>query len=127
LDATYFVARQGLYKVRFGNFPTKEQARARAEEIRKSGIIEEFYVVSPEDYAVAHREARGRPTSGRNWSGPPGAFLAFPTFGGASPPKPASIAAPGDDRLSVEWFGSPPDVGEQFVTEPLWNAPLWRR
>jgi cell wall-associated NlpC family hydrolase len=59
LDATYFVARRGLYKVRFGNFPTKEQARARAEELRKDGNIEEFYVVSPEEYAVAQRETRG--------------------------------------------------------------------
>ena len=59
LDATYFVARLGLYKVRFGNFPTKEQARTRAEELRKEGIIEEFYVVRPEEYAVAQREARG--------------------------------------------------------------------
>jgi cell wall-associated NlpC family hydrolase len=32
LAATYFVAKKGLYKVRFGNFPTKEPARARAEE-----------------------------------------------------------------------------------------------
>ena len=59
LDATYFVASRGLYKVRFGNFPTKEQARIRAEELRTAGIIEEFYVVSPEEYAVAQREARG--------------------------------------------------------------------
>jgi cell wall-associated NlpC family hydrolase len=59
LEATYFVARQGIYKVRFGNFPTKEQARARAEELRKAGIVEEFYVVSPEEYAVAQRDARG--------------------------------------------------------------------
>jgi hypothetical protein len=59
LDATYFVARRGLYKVRFGNFPTKEQARARAEELRKDGIIEEFYVVRPEEYAAAQREVRG--------------------------------------------------------------------
>lgn len=59
LDSTYFVARRGLYKVRFGNFPTKEQARARAEELRNGGIIEEFYVVRPEEYAVAQREARG--------------------------------------------------------------------
>jgi len=59
LDATYFVARQGLYKVRFGNFSTKEQARARAEGLRNTGLIEEFYVVSPEEYAVTKREALG--------------------------------------------------------------------
>lgn len=59
LNATYFVARKGLYKVRFGNFPTRGQARARAEELQDSGIIEEFYVVSPDQYAVAQRDARG--------------------------------------------------------------------
>jgi cell wall-associated NlpC family hydrolase len=59
LNATYFVARRGLYKVRFGNFPTRGQARARAEELRDAGVIEEFYIVSPEEYAVAQREARG--------------------------------------------------------------------
>jgi cell wall-associated NlpC family hydrolase len=59
LDATYFVARRGLYKVRFGNFPLKEQARARAEELRNTGTIEEFYIVSPGEFAVAKREALG--------------------------------------------------------------------
>jgi cell wall-associated NlpC family hydrolase len=59
LDATYFVARKGLYKVRFGNFPTREAARTRAVELRDAGIVEEFYVVSPEEYAAARRQARG--------------------------------------------------------------------
>ena len=59
LNATYFAARQGLYKVRFGNFTTRQEARTRAEELRDSGVIGEFYVVSPEEYAVAQRDARG--------------------------------------------------------------------
>jgi cell wall-associated NlpC family hydrolase len=59
LDATYFVAGKGLYKVRFGNFPTKELARAKAEEIRTAGIITEFYVVTPEEYSLAKREQLG--------------------------------------------------------------------
>jgi cell wall-associated NlpC family hydrolase len=59
LNATYFVARQGLYKVRFGNFTTRQEARNRAEELRGSGVIGEFYIVSPEEYAVAQRDARG--------------------------------------------------------------------
>lgn len=59
LESTYFVARQGLYKVRFGNFRTKDQARDRAEELLKDGVIEEFYIVSPEEYSVAKREAKG--------------------------------------------------------------------
>ena len=59
LAATYFVAKKGLYKVRFGNFPTKEPARAQAEEIRQAGIIEEFYIVSPEEYSAAKRAELG--------------------------------------------------------------------
>lgn len=59
LAATYFAAKKGLYKVRFGNFATKETARARAEEIRKAGVIEEFYIVSPEEYPAARRAELG--------------------------------------------------------------------
>jgi cell wall-associated NlpC family hydrolase len=59
LPATYFVAKRALYKVRFGNFPTREAARARAEELRAAGVISEFYIVRPEQYALAKLDARG--------------------------------------------------------------------
>jgi cell wall-associated NlpC family hydrolase len=59
LAATYFAEKKGLYKVRFGNFATKEAARARADEIRQAGIIEEFYIVSPEEYPTARRAELG--------------------------------------------------------------------
>ena len=59
IDATYFAAGKGLYKVRFGNFPTRELARSRAEEIRSAGIIEEFYLVAPEEYPAARRAEQG--------------------------------------------------------------------
>jgi hypothetical protein len=59
LAATYFVAKKGLYKVRFGNFPTKDLARGRAEEIRQAGIIGEFYIVNPEEYPAAMRAELG--------------------------------------------------------------------
>jgi hypothetical protein len=59
LDATYFLARDGLFKVRFGNFSTKEAARQSAQRLRDSGVIEEFYIVQPEDYAAAKRKRYG--------------------------------------------------------------------
>jgi hypothetical protein len=52
LDAYYFVHRAGLYKVRFGDFPSKESARRKAANIVAAGIIDEYYVVSPDDYAA---------------------------------------------------------------------------
>ena len=48
LDATYFASTQGLYRVRFGDFPTREAAKARAEALRSAGVIREFYLVAPE-------------------------------------------------------------------------------
>lgn len=59
LDSTYFKAADGLFKVRFGNYPTKEMARQRAQNLKEAGIIQEFYIVRPEDYAVAGQKRYG--------------------------------------------------------------------
>jgi cell wall-associated NlpC family hydrolase len=59
LDATYFVARAGLYKVRFGNYPSKAVASQKAESLKSSGLIDEFYVVNPDEYAVAKQQKYG--------------------------------------------------------------------
>lgn len=59
LAATYFAEKKGLYKVRIGNFSAREQARARAEEMRQAGFIEEFYIVAPEEYPAAKRGELG--------------------------------------------------------------------
>lgn len=53
LDATYFAAETGLFKVRIGNFPSRESARNQAEALQLLGLIEEYYLVAPEEYAVA--------------------------------------------------------------------------
>jgi len=59
LNATYLVARTGLYKVRFGNFPSRDAARLRAEALKEEEVIETFYIVRPEDYAVSKKQAYG--------------------------------------------------------------------
>ena len=59
LDAYYFVHKTGLYKVRFGNFPTKKAARKKAEAVRAAGIIDAYYLVSPNEYAVVKQRKRG--------------------------------------------------------------------
>ena len=60
LNAYYFAHKTGLYKVRFGNFPSRETARRKAESIRATGIINEYYIVSPNDYAVVKERKYGR-------------------------------------------------------------------
>jgi len=59
LDATYFVASDGLFKVRFGNYSTKEMARQKAQSLKDAGVIEELYIVRPEEYAVAKQKQYG--------------------------------------------------------------------
>jgi cell wall-associated NlpC family hydrolase len=59
LDAYHFLHSSGLYKVRFENFSAKDTARSRAENLKRAGIIDEFYIVGPEDYAAAARDYRG--------------------------------------------------------------------
>jgi len=59
LDAFYFVAREGLYKVRFGNYSSKLTARENAEKLKLSGAINEYYIVSPDEYAIAKQDTHG--------------------------------------------------------------------
>ena len=59
LDATYFVARTGLYKVRFGNYAQREDALSVAEILKSMGVIEDFYIINPEDYSVAKSVVKG--------------------------------------------------------------------
>jgi hypothetical protein len=59
IDAYYFRHESGLYKVRFGDHATYEQARQEAEDLHAQGQIGEFFIVRPEDYAAA-RIRKGR-------------------------------------------------------------------
>ncbi|MHB1015582.1 MAG: C40 family peptidase [Desulfurivibrionaceae bacterium] len=52
LDAYYYRQASGLYKVRFGNYPSRKEAQARAAELRKAGVIDAFYVIAPGEFAA---------------------------------------------------------------------------
>jgi hypothetical protein len=58
LEATYYASGEGLYRVRFGDFATREKARARGEALTRAGVIEAFWVVAPDGSAPG---ASGRP------------------------------------------------------------------
>ena len=52
LNAYHYVDRSGLYKVRFGNYATKKSASRDAGFLQARGIIEDYYVVSPQLAAI---------------------------------------------------------------------------
>jgi len=47
LDAYYFADKDGLFKVRFGNFDSKDQARQKGKKLVARGIVEDYYIVRP--------------------------------------------------------------------------------
>jgi hypothetical protein len=59
LNAYYFLHKEGLYRVRFGDFQTREQALKKAENLIAAGIIETYYIVRPEDYPAAKAGIQG--------------------------------------------------------------------
>lgn len=53
LTSYYFRHESGLFKVRFGDFPSKEAARAAAQDLVSAGTIDSYYIVGPDDYAFS--------------------------------------------------------------------------
>lgn len=51
VNAYHFLHHSGLYKVRFGNFPSKIAAMDRAQALFSKGIIDNFYIVAPRNYS----------------------------------------------------------------------------
>ena len=53
LNAYHFRSPSGLYKVRIGNYRIIDTARRNAENLKTAGIIEEYYLIRPDQYATA--------------------------------------------------------------------------
>ncbi|MBS3779699.1 MAG: C40 family peptidase [Desulfovermiculus sp.] len=59
LEPYYFHHPSGLYKVRFGNFPTRQEAETRARQLQSAGHIAAFYILRPQDYTLAKAKVHG--------------------------------------------------------------------
>ncbi|MBT8373864.1 MAG: C40 family peptidase [Deltaproteobacteria bacterium] len=79
LNAYHFIHKSGFYKVRFGNFSTKNAARKKAENLKASGVIDAFYIVSPQHLRDENSIRRSIVKTAEN-------FIGIPyRWGGASP------------------------------------------
>jgi cell wall-associated NlpC family hydrolase len=48
LETAYYASGDGYYRVRFGDFATRDKARAKGEALKEAGILESFWVVAPD-------------------------------------------------------------------------------
>ncbi|MDO8945259.1 MAG: SPOR domain-containing protein, partial [Desulfobacterales bacterium] len=47
LFAYHFIDDSGFYKVRIGNFPTREEAIERAERLKAARVLDEYFIIAP--------------------------------------------------------------------------------
>ena len=87
LRAYYFVHSTGLYKVRFGNQPTKKMAQNKAEALRCAGIIDEYFIVSPDDYPITRLRKNGEMYLRNEIVKKAESFVGVPYRWGGSSPK----------------------------------------
>jgi len=86
LNAFYFVHKSGYYKVRFGDFPTRDAASRKAEQVRMAGIIPDYFIVCPESYPVAKEHKSGRRHLRDDIMETAESFIGLPyRWGGSSP------------------------------------------
>ena len=59
LLAYHFIDESGFYKVRIGNFQSREEAIEKAERLKSARVIEDYFILAPGDYAAARYEGPG--------------------------------------------------------------------
>ncbi|MBW4055623.1 MAG: peptidoglycan-binding protein [Proteobacteria bacterium] len=64
IEAFYFRKDNGLYAVRFGDFPTKINAQSAARKLASERLISSYYIAPPNDVVFSHPKAPG-------WQKPP--------------------------------------------------------
>ncbi len=64
LDAFYFQAGSGLFRVRFGNFPSRDAALDEAKSMKAKGLIGDYFIVGPSEHVVT-RPGAPDPAAGR--------------------------------------------------------------
>jgi cell wall-associated NlpC family hydrolase len=89
IKAYYFRTKQGLIKVRFGDFPSSVEARRNAGRLVRSGIIDDYYVVPPSANAASlDKKAPSKNALRNEIVETARGFIGLPyQWGGASPNK----------------------------------------
>ncbi len=87
LDVYYFRHESGFFKVRLGDFATRDAARQEASRLFDQGIVDNFYIVGPEDYALARSGILGKDMLRTEILKTAERFIGLPYQWGGSSPK----------------------------------------
>jgi hypothetical protein len=116
LVAYYFRHDSGLFKVRFGNFPSRERALKKAESLLSSRIIGEYYLVGPEDYAAAKARIYGTKGLRDELVRTSENFIGLPyQWGGASLEQGFDCSGLTMAVYQLNGFNLPRSSGEQYL------------
>jgi len=86
--AYYLKDRDGLFRVRVGDYRAIEEAKAKAEEFLSEGVIEDYYIIRPENSAAALARYNGMDYLRNELVATAERFLGVPyKWGGTSPDK----------------------------------------
>ena len=119
IEAFYFRKDNGIYAVRFGDFPSKEKARAAAQQLVRDGLIDSFYIAPPNEVVFAAPRVTKEPQDTR-----------LPSWQAARPPevskpRPAT-ARPGERdmgfiaaRTAERFVGIPYQWGGDTVVDGM--------
>lgn len=117
LNAYYFVYKKGLYKVRFGDFSTKEGARQKAEQLLATGIIQDYYIVRPEDYNASKERIYGETYFRDELAKTAESFIGVPyQWGGASPQRGFDCSGLTMAVYRLNGLSLPRTSGAQYAT-----------
>ncbi|HEY3309351.1 MAG TPA: NlpC/P60 family protein [Desulfuromonadaceae bacterium] len=89
IEAFYFRKDNGIYAVRFGDFPTKEKARAVANKLVTDRLIDSYYIAPPNEVVFSKPKEPG-------WQKPPPEEIHVPR---ATKP-PATVKEPSGSRTT---------------------------
>jgi cell wall-associated NlpC family hydrolase len=117
LNAYYFRHETGLYKVRLGNHPSRESALNEAERLRAAGIIEEYYIVSPDEYAAAQERKLGGNYVRRHIVATAKSFVGLPYhWGGSSVEEGFDCSGLTMAVYQLNGFNLPRSAAQQYLT-----------
>ncbi len=115
--ATFFKDNDGLFKVRFGDFPTGDAARRYADLLLRQGTIDAYYIVAPGKQAAAQRQQRGDAFVRSRLVETAKGFLGLPyRWGGASTKTGFDCSGLTMTTYRLNGYRLPRTSGEQFRT-----------